>query len=91
MESLIERLGVDIYARTRKSEVVITRWLVWLMLNNNNQSYSQIGRDFGYHRTTVSHGIKTIKRLVLQGDDEAVKQYNKMIDYVQEIKGRPIQ
>lgn len=78
-----EALGVDIYAKTRKQENVIARYLVWLVLHNSGYSYSAISREFSnFHYLTVRRGVIEIKKRILDKEPLAMKYYNKLNEYV---------
>lgn len=80
-----DALGVDIYAKTRKQENVVARYLVWLILHNSGWSYSKISREFtNFNYLTVRRGVIEIKNRIIQKEELALR-YRKMLkDYVQE-------
>lgn len=51
----------------RSQEVVRARNLAWWLLRRTGLSYSQIGRAFKMHHTSVLHGVRELERQMKRG------------------------
>ncbi len=75
-----EALGVDITQRTRKREVALSRFVVFLKLCISGLTRERIGDMFGMSHSSVSYGIKEV-RMQLEAKDKLVTGlWNKVKD-----------
>lgn len=52
-------IGVkNVMERSRRPRIVRCRFDVWAALHEVGENYETIGAIFGYHRSSVSHGVR---------------------------------
>lgn len=82
VKAVNEIMGFNVLDRETSRKYAYPRWTLWLMLRSNGYSKYRIAAETGYHRSSVAHGIRGIKALVIRKDEYAIECYNKIKDYV---------